>query len=165
MHGEHLIPVGGVDVLDRRGARNAGVVDENIEVAEHLSGRGEQRLNRGRVADVGFKRNGLAAGLSDLGAQDFGLRGSPGVGVIHRHRSAFSREGFGDSGTDAAIGAGDQRRAAGETRHAYKIPRITVLGRKDSSNPMPWGGGYPMRRTMRSSLRLIQMRTLPPPSR
>ena len=64
---EHLVEVLGRDLLERGELVDAGVVDEDVELAERLLRLGEEPPDVGLLGDVGLHGDGLAALASDLG--------------------------------------------------------------------------------------------------
>ena len=90
---------------------DAGVVDENVDMAAEDGGRprGERTQLGVRAGQVDGDELGLAAGRSDL-AQDF--LGTAVVAAADRDTSAFGGQRRGDRGTNSAGGASNKRGAA-----------------------------------------------------
>ena len=114
VHPQDLGPVvGGLLVQRRPAAGDAGVGPDHVEAAELGLGAVDVGFDEGFVAGVALQRHGLAAGLGDHRG---GLLDAVGA-VDADHGGAFAGEEQGGGAADAAAGAGDDGRAAGETSH------------------------------------------------
>ena len=87
-----------------------GVVHDDADRAELVTGPGEQRLDRRAVADVGTDADGLAAGLPH---ERDGLGGHRLVAVVDDDLVALGGEREADGPTDAVRGPGDEDGARG----------------------------------------------------
>ena len=79
---------------------DAGVVHQHIDAAECRIRRVEHAADRGRVADVGLRRGGAAAGFLDFAGQRFGLTGA--ARIVDDDGEAVGGEPLGNGGADAA---------------------------------------------------------------
>ncbi|MCY1233163.1 hypothetical protein D9M72_456940 [compost metagenome] len=103
--------------------RGAGVVDDDMHVAEG----GQRGLAHGlgivAARDVGAHRARLAAGLADR-------RGNALGGVFaqvgHQHAGALAREGVGDAFAEAGTAAGDDRYLVGQSHRLS--PCVVIFG-------------------------------------
>ena len=95
---EHFVKVLGRHVLQRCKLVDAGVVDQDVELAAGLRGLGEKPTDIRFFRDVGLHRDGLAAFAGDFGDDAVGtfLAG----GVVDDHRRPFVCQMFGNSGTN-----------------------------------------------------------------
>ena len=107
----HFVPLFVAHARQKRIARNAGVVDENIEPAPFFGDRFDEFLHGAAVGDIAGKRFGLTAGGSD-GRNGFGkfcgiARDASNLrfAAAQRQRNRFA---------DAAQGAGDKGNLAGQ---------------------------------------------------
>ena len=66
-----------VGLGDRSQVHDAGIVHQHVDAAERRIRRVEHAGDRGRVADVGLRRDGAAAGFLDLADQRLGLGALP----------------------------------------------------------------------------------------
>ena len=99
----HRRPVLVAHPRDQRVARDAGVVDEDVEVAELRLDPLDERLRLGRVADV--RADGDTA---DLGGDRLSASSLPGA-VVDRDLRAAARQLAGDGRADPARAPGDER--------------------------------------------------------
>ena len=91
---------------DRGQLHDAGVVHQHVDAAECRIRRVEHAGDRGRVADVGLRGDGAAAGLLDSAGQRFSLAGA--ARIVDDDGEAIGGEPLGDGGADAAGCAGDE---------------------------------------------------------
>ena len=95
----------------RRGAGDAGIADENIELAMALVQRGAKPRNAVEIGQAERHQRGAAAILSDFVVEFF----QPALRARDRHNM---RAGLGERArggiADAARGAGDESDAVGE---------------------------------------------------
>ena len=91
---------------------DAGVVDQDVELAERLFGFGEESLDFGRFGDVGLHGDGLAAFFVDVG--DDAVRAFLAGAVVDDDGRAFGGQLFGDRGADAFGCPGDDGDFASE---------------------------------------------------
>ena len=118
---DHRIPLRVAHVVDRAVPDIAGIVHDDVEIAERLKRRSDRlvaEIGRGDIAD---ERHGAAALRRD---RRHGLGGRIGVEVADHHLGAASRELARDRGADAAARPGHQRHPAVERGH----PPLPVLG-------------------------------------
>ncbi|GCC49665.1 hypothetical protein chiPu_0034031, partial [Chiloscyllium punctatum] len=93
-----------------RGARIAGIVDQNVDRAEGLLGFADHRPHRGEIGDVGLQRDRLAAGGVDF-ARDL-LCAFKEVIIDDNARRVVRGEMQRDLAPDALARTGDQRHLA-----------------------------------------------------
>ena len=98
---DDLLPVLVAHARDQRVARDAGVVDEDVDVAELRLDALDQRLRLRGIADVRTHRD-----AADLRRDRLG-RLVPGA-VVHGHARAAARQLARDGGADAARAARDE---------------------------------------------------------
>src|ERR1043166_8414264 len=84
-------------------AINAGVVNQDVQLAERFLRRGEEVFDVGPFRDVSFDRNGLSASLRDF--VHHLVRAFRGAGVVHDNVRAFRGEMPRDVRADAFGGA------------------------------------------------------------
>src|SRR5438105_11873404 len=84
-----------------------GIGDEDVEPPEMLDGGSKHRADLVLVRDIGFEREGVGAGFTDLGDDRLGLLGAGHVIDPDIGPGATQRQG--DRPADAGIGAGDER--------------------------------------------------------
>jgi len=103
VHPQHAVEIGLRQVEEIGAMDDAGIVDQNVEIAERAAGFGDHVLGVAGVADVGGHetgllaqraRRGLAGGGVDVGDGDAGTLGDVAAG---------------DCEPDAVRGAGDDR--------------------------------------------------------
>src|SRR5262249_27812037 len=128
VHAQHAIEVGFGEVEEVRGMDDAGVVDENVEVAEGAAGVCDHALGALGVADVGSEEARVAERASG------GLTGG-GLDIGDGDLRAFGEVAPGDREPDAARAAGHdgnlvlepharlRRSAEGSTRNAISVSR------------------------------------------
>ena len=104
----------GLEVVD------AGVVDEDVELAEGVLGLGEEAGDVGGFGDVCLHGDGLAALGLDVG--DDGVGAGLAAGVVDDDRGALGGEMLGDGGTDALGGACDHCDFACKIAHRIPFP-------------------------------------------
>ena len=110
---DHLIPFLVLHPHRQIVARDAGIVDENIELAaKRLDRRGHQRIDRGGVGQIARQGDMIAA---EFGAKRLELLG---IGPGNRQPRALRGQRLGDRRTDPARSAGDQRGHACEVEHS-----------------------------------------------
>jgi hypothetical protein len=85
----------------RRGAGNAGVVDEHVQPAQSLPHVGKQRVQVGRLADI-------ADAAGDAGERAGDVGDGLGVDVGDMDARAAGREGLGNGQADAACTGRDE---------------------------------------------------------
>ena len=107
---DHLQPVLVGHLAQHVVARDAGVVDQHVEVAELLGHALDHRPGLLRIGEVGLGQQRSPAELGDLVHHLLGL----GVAalVVHGHLGPFARQLQGDRPADAARRAGHQCRLA-----------------------------------------------------
>src|SRR4029077_18088848 len=96
---------------------NAGVVHEDVEVAEVLDGCVHEALSLGGLRDIATDGDGFATGGGDGG--DHSIRTSLAGGVVDDDGGAFGGERFGDGGSDTLGCAGDDCDFTCELAHIY----------------------------------------------
>ena len=94
------------ELLDRRGGAEPGIVEQHVEPAERRLGLGEQRLDRGRVADIGRHAERLALHRLDLA--DDRVQAAPGRRPATTTRKPLARQRQRRCLADAAAAAGDE---------------------------------------------------------
>ena len=109
---QHLLPLGERKLLERMDDLDAGVADQDVDVAERLDGGLHGRIDLGLVGDIHRHADRLAAGLLDLGC---GGVGRLLVEIGDGNRRPFTREFQGDFLADAAGRAGDECNLAFES--------------------------------------------------
>jgi hypothetical protein len=117
---EHEVPVG-VGVIGGRCAFNeAGVVDEDIEVALPRDGVGDEALDGGAISEIGGD-GVVAGGGGERG--EFGGDGGEfrGFAAVENHIGAGVGEGEGHGAAKALGGAGDEGDAAGEAEGLVEV--------------------------------------------
>ena len=102
---ELLVEVLRRDGFEGRELVDAGVVDQDVELAEGLDGGVDDGLRVGGLGDVSVDGDGLAAGLGD--GVDDGVGAGLAGGVVDDDGGARGGEGLGDGGSDALGGAGN----------------------------------------------------------
>ena len=91
------------------GPAAAGVVDQDVDLAEGGQRRVDQRLPGGIAGDIaGHAHRAAAGGHDGLGHRIGGLL----LQVADHHRRAGLREQLGDAAADAGAAAGDDRHLA-----------------------------------------------------
>src|SRR5581483_5290005 len=107
-------------------ARDAGIVDEDVDPAPLLEDLVDHRLDVARVGDVHLEIERAAAELLDRGD---GLFGAPGIQIGDDDVGASLREGFGNGAADALRRAGDDGMLAVKV-HACNACKVAskVLG-------------------------------------
>ncbi len=149
---EHLLPGGDVDLPgERPGAIDAGVVDQHVDAAPGRVERGEHRLDRGGVADIGLDGDGLAAVRLQPGDERLGFLGV--ADVVDGNLGAGCAEGLHHRGAEAGVAAGDQDapgvkidlHGGGTYRAKRKIATPGAIGLPCSSGP----AGQPPRKAWR----------------
>ena len=103
------------DLLERRHLVDAGVVDQDVEMAVSLDGGVDDGLGVGGLGDVALDGDGLAAGGGD-GLDDLVGAGLAG-GVVDDDGRAVGGQRLGDGGADALGGAGDDGDFSGKLAH------------------------------------------------
>ena len=113
---ENVVPVRLRHRQDQTVARDAGVVDQDVQIAIGIEGELHQRAGLGHVPDVGLVGDGRAARPLDLGHHRLtGL----GIGVVvDDHARLAARQLDGDGASDPARGARHQGHFPVE-RHAW----------------------------------------------
>src|SRR5262249_44107504 len=101
--GQHLVPLGRIDVGDHREGVDAGGLDQGVDAAEARQRGLHDRLVVGRATDVHAEGHGLGTGR-EAGGGGLAL-GLQGVG--DDQPGALLGEHLGDAGADAAGGADD----------------------------------------------------------
>ena len=143
VHVEHRVHLVGRHVLERRVAQDAGVVDDDVDLAEGVDGRLHDRraaLGRGDAVVVG---DGLAAGrldlVDDLLGGRLGAAGAVGgaAEVVDDDERAPLGEVEGVRPAEAAAGARDDRHLAVEPEISHVL-LLRVVGR--SEDPASVGG-------------------------
>src|SRR5262245_10447005 len=137
---QHRVPllVGVVD--DARVPHVAGIVDEDVQVAEVPEACLERAVAELPVGHVAGKRLATAASAVDVGAE----RGQAiGVEVVGEDRGAFTSQLARDCAADALAGAGDERHATRELARTHCTvpfdveprigPAVTALARLAST--------------------------------
>ena len=108
VHRERLVPRFGRELPEGLGQRVGGVVHDDVDAAEAVDGRVDERLQRVELAHVGGDADRLAAhGLQEL----LGLGAGVGLAARDRDLGAGRDEALGDRAPDAARAAGDDRDA------------------------------------------------------
>ena len=104
--GEHRVPLLDGDVFERLGFEDAGVVDEEVELAELFDDRGDGLLDALGVAQIAAdgQRVDVVGGERADGLFRLGLRAEVGDGDV---RSAFG-QGEGDGTADTLGRSGDE---------------------------------------------------------
>ena len=110
---ENSVPVLQLDPFERSRSGDAGVVDEDVDLAKVLLSCFCQVGYLPRIGDVAGHCPGLAPLLTDLIGQGFDLIDRPGTG---HHRDALIRQGSHDFGSDASSPSGDYGSLAFQTR-------------------------------------------------
>ena len=105
---QHHVPLVLGHPPERAVARDAGVVDDDVDAAVALAQVGGELVRRVLVGDVEQQRG--AAELVDQLGEVVALRGDVDADDV----GAVARQHAGDGGADAARGAGDHRDLAGQ---------------------------------------------------
>ena len=113
--GEHRVPFGVLHAHEQIVARDAGVVDEDVEPAHRRFGGGDQRLDRGGVAEVAGQH---VSALAEFGRERL-ERVAPRA--RERHGCALAVQRTGDGAAEAAGRARDQRRFACKIEHRVAL--------------------------------------------
>jgi len=110
---EHVAPVGERHLREALVAQDAGIVDEDVDLAEALGGFVDHRGDGGFVGDRGSDGVGGAAVARNLGGDGVGLVERLGD-VVDDDVGAVGGEEVGVGAAEASSGAGDKRGAPGE---------------------------------------------------
>ena len=105
MDRQHLLPLGEAELLDRLDDLDAGIGNEDIDLAELPDDLGDTAIDFRLVGDIHGHADRLAAGVGDFLCR--GLRAGQ-VEIGNRDRRAILRIDLGDALANAAGGAGDQ---------------------------------------------------------
>ncbi len=135
MHLHHHVPVGFAGVGEGLVAQNAGVVHQDVDLAEAVDRRLEDRLAAFHGRDVGAIGHRLAAIGDDLVHHGLGHRRGPRRGAVARaaeviddHRCAFLGEQFGVGAAQPAASPGDDRHLSIEQAHRFLLQVYPVIG-------------------------------------
>jgi hypothetical protein len=101
--GDDGVPALHGKILDARHMLNAGVVDQNVQAAKGLDGKGHHVLDLGWLAHVGAVVGHLHAECRDLGLGAFDI-----AKTVEHNVCALCCEGLGNTQADAAGGAGNE---------------------------------------------------------
>ncbi len=113
---EYLLPQVGRELVQRRhAAEDAGIAHHDVDTAETLIQRRGQAVDQLGLFQIQRHQRGAAALCLDLVVQF--LQRAGGAGHAD-HMGTLGGIAFGDGGTDAAAGAGDQRDAVLQA-HGY----------------------------------------------
>src|SRR5205807_1879053 len=112
---EHRLEVLVGHLVDRRVERIAGVVDDDVDLAEGVDRLGHELVGRARLGQVAGEHRRLTA---DLGAR---LLGDVSVEVVDEDLRAVLHEQLRRRPADAARRAGDDRRLAVEYSHSVAL--------------------------------------------
>src|SRR6185369_2829739 len=99
------------EALERAGDSEAGVGDNDVELAQGVSGLTGGALEIAVLGDVAGDHDGAASGLADLGGERLETIPAPGR---QRHVATLTREFSGQGGPDTRRGARDEDRVAGK---------------------------------------------------
>ena len=117
VHVEDLVVVLFGEGIDGEELLDAGVVDEDVEVAEVLDGCVDEALSLSGLRDIATDGDGFATGGCDGG--DHIVRTSLAGGVVDDDGGALRGERFGDGGSDTLGCAGDDCDFTCELAHIY----------------------------------------------
>ena len=104
MHGQHPLPVGERELVERMDDLNAGVADQDVDTAIRVDRDGHRAFDFGLGGHIDLDAHRDAASALDLGG---GVLGRCGREVSDHHLRSLAREPAGDLAADAAASAGN----------------------------------------------------------
>jgi hypothetical protein len=122
---DQFVPIPLGDLFDALHAGDAGVIHQDIDVAEFHADGIHQAIDAGASGDVGLDGDTAAPEASDL---RFGvLRVGGASPVIDRHIGACPGKCHRDGAADAAAGAGDQGDFALQIVHPSRVAPVGLI--------------------------------------